>query len=74
MSEHKKPIAIWFFIGLLLTLYGVLILGSGLYDLLVGVRRDTVLANLHIGVWWGALLIAIGLIYVYSFLPSKGKQ
>ena len=73
MSENKKPIAIWFFIGLLLTLYGVLILGSGLYDLLAGVRRDTVLANLHIGVWWGALLIAIGLIYVYSFLPSKGK-
>jgi hypothetical protein len=74
MSEYKKPIAIWFFIGLLLTIYGVLILGSGLYDLLAGVRRDTVLANLHIGVWWGALLIAIGLIYVYSFLPSKGKQ
>jgi hypothetical protein len=74
MSEYKKPIAIWFFIGLLLTIYGVLILGSGLYDLLADVRRDTVLANLHIGVWWGALLIAIGLIYVYSFLPSKGKQ
>ncbi len=33
MAEEKKPIAIWFFIGLLLTVYGVLILGSGLYDL-----------------------------------------
>ncbi len=74
MSEHKKPVAIWFFIGVLLAVYGVLILGSGLYDLVAGVRRDTVLANLHIGVWWGALLIAVGLIYVYSFSPGRGKQ
>lgn len=74
MAEEKKPIAIWFFIGLLLTVYGVLILGSGLYDLWGGVRRETVLANLHVGVWWGALLIVIGLVYVYSFSPTRGKR
>ena len=74
MVEHEKPIAIWFFIGLLLTIYGVLILVSGLYDLMAGVRRDTVLANLHVGIWWGALLTVIGLIYTYLFSPNKDKR
>jgi hypothetical protein len=74
MAEPKKPIAIWFFIGLLLTVYGVLILASGLYDLVAGVRRDTVLAEVHFGVWWGMLLIVIGLVYLYFFSPRRSKQ
>ncbi len=74
MTEHKKPIAIWFFIGLLLLVYGVLILATSLYTLLAGVPQHTVLANLHIGVWWGALLILIGFIYVHFFSPRRSKQ
>jgi hypothetical protein len=74
MSETKKPIAIWYFIGLLLTVYGVLVLGAGLYDLLAGVKRDTVLAEVHIGVWWGILLLIVGLVYVYFFSPGRQKK
>ncbi len=74
MTAHKKPIAIWFFIGLLLLVYGVLILGTSLYDLLAGVQQHTVLANLHVGIWWGALLIVIGFVYLYFFSPRKTKQ
>jgi hypothetical protein len=74
MSEQRKPIAIWFFIGLLLLVYGVLILGVSLYNYLAGVQLHTVLANLHIGIWWGALLILIGLIYIYFFSPGRSKR
>ena len=74
MTEHKRPISIWYFIGLLLTVYGVLILGAGLYDLLAGVRRETVLAGLHAGIWWGALLLALGGVYVYYFSPSRQRR
>ncbi|MFB3777587.1 MAG: hypothetical protein ACE141_08240 [Bryobacteraceae bacterium] len=73
MSE-KKPIAIWYFIGLLLTVYGVLVLGAGLYDLVGGVKRETVLAELHIGVWWGILLLVVGLVYVYFFSPGRQSK
>ena len=74
MSEHKQTIPIWFFIGLQLTVYGALILGSGLYDLLAGIRRDTVLAELHVGVWWGAALLLMGLLYSYLFYPARRKR
>jgi hypothetical protein len=74
MSETKKPIAIWYFIGLLLTVYGVLVLGASLYDLVAGIQRNTVLAEVHIGVWWGILLLVVGLVYVYFFSPGRQKK
>ena len=80
MSEHKHFISIWFFIGLLLGVYGVLILGSGIYELISppvleaqgGIERN-VMANLHMAVWWGALLLVLGVVYVVNFRPGKEK-
>jgi len=65
MTEHGIPI--WFFIGALLLVYGVLILGAGLYGLFH--PPAVALANLHVGIWWGALLVLIGLGYVRAFRP-----
>ncbi len=70
MHAHGR-LSIWFFIGLLLTLYGILILGSGLYELWVPPAHPVVLANLHPGIWWGAVLLVIGLIYFIRFYPKK---
>ena len=35
-----------------------------------------VLSNLHTGIWWGAILLIIGLVYFIRFYPKKsnGKQ
>lgn len=71
MTEHKHFISIWFFIGVLLLVYGILILGAGIYELIVPPAHKVVLANLHAGVWWGALLIALGLLYSIKFRPGK---
>jgi len=68
---HKKMISIWFFIGALLTVYGVLIFGAGIYDLIVPGKHNVVLRELHAGVWWGALLIGVGLFYTLKFKPKK---
>lgn len=70
---HKAGrLSIWFFIGLLLTSYGILITGSGLYELAVPLAHPPVLAELHAGIWWGAVLLAIGLFYLIRFFPKKG--
>jgi H+/Cl- antiporter ClcA len=71
MSETKHVIPIWFFIGILLTIYGVLILGAGLWDVINGIKRDVVLAEVHAPVWWGILLLAIGGFYTIRFRPGK---
>jgi len=64
-------ISIWFFIGALLLIYGVLILGAGLYELAAPPTHPVVLANLHAGVWWGALLIVLGGFYTIWFRPKR---
>jgi len=66
-------LSIWFFIGVLLLVYGILILGSGLYELGNPPEHPVVLANLHAGIWWGALLTMLGLIYTLKFKPGRGK-
>ncbi len=62
-------ISIWFFIGVLLLAYGILILGAGLYGL--SSPPDVVLANLHAGIWWGALLVVLGGFYTWHFAPRR---
>ena len=68
---HNSGISIWFFIGVLLTIYGVLILGYGLFELVSGQTAPVVLASLHAPVWWGALLLALGLFYGVRFRPGR---
>jgi hypothetical protein len=68
---ESKDISIWFFIGVLLTVYGVMILGYGLWEIITGVTANVVLANLHAPVWWGAIMLALGLFYGVRFRPGK---
>lgn len=69
--HRSEMISIWFFIGALLLAYGILILGAGLYDLASPPEHPVVLANLHAGIWWGAVLVVLGLIYSIKFAPKK---
>lgn len=64
-------LSIWFFIGMLLTAYGVLITATGLYELVSPPANPPVLSNLHASLWWGIVLLIIGLIYFIKFFPRK---
>ncbi len=66
-------ISIWYFIGILLLIYGVLITGSGLYELVSPPARPVVLFELHAGVWWGGFLLVLGAVYTYYFSPRRQK-
>jgi hypothetical protein len=65
---HSSGLSIWFFIGVLLTIYGSMILGYGLYELTL---PQMAVANYHASVWWGALLLAVGLFYGVRFRPRR---
>ena len=66
-------ISIWFFIGVLLLAYGILIFGAGIYELSNPPEHPVVMANLHAGIWWGALLTILGLVYTLKFKPGRGN-
>jgi hypothetical protein len=67
MGRHVTPV--WFFVGLLLAIYGVLILGSGLASW--SDPSNKALAELHAPVWWGAVLLVSGVIYTLVYRPRK---
>ncbi|MEP7367172.1 MAG: hypothetical protein ABI972_28255 [Acidobacteriota bacterium] len=69
--HSDSGISIWFFIGSLLTIYGVLILGYGLYSIVAPPAQAPVLAELHADVWWGAVMLVVGLVYSFTNSPRK---
>lgn len=70
MKEHH--VSIWFLIGLQLSIYGVLIVGAGLYGL-YSTEQTTVLENLHPAIWWGAIMLVLGIFYAVRFRPQSAK-
>jgi hypothetical protein len=69
---EREHISIWLFIGSLLLVYGVMILGQGLYELASPPAQPRVLGEYHAPIWWGALLLAVGVIYTWKFWPRRG--
>ena len=61
---RDEMISIWLFIGLLLLAYGAIIMGVGMWELFSPPVHPTVLAELHPSLWWGALLLVLGGIFV----------
>ena len=59
MSERGHMLPVWFFIGMLLTVYGAIILIT------------VVLANYHPGILGGILLLLIGGFYTFWFWPGR---
>lgn len=70
-DEHQIPI--WFFIGSLVGIYGLLIFGYGLYDWTFPPPPDARvhLWGLHADVWWGMLMIVVGTLYTVRFNPWR---
>jgi hypothetical protein len=66
-----REIPIWFFIGVLLSIYGLLIVGYGVFELVTGHTADVALANLHAPVWWGGMMVVLGAFYCIRFAPGK---
>jgi hypothetical protein len=67
-AETPKMKSIWYFVGLMLLVMGGLVLLAGLIELVSPSGRQTVLAEIHPGIWWGAVMVAGGVIF---FLKNR---
>ena len=71
MTTKKTELkTIWYFVGLILIAMGSLVFISGIVQLITPPLKQTILSDLHSALWWGALMILVGLIY---FLSNKNK-
>jgi FtsH-binding integral membrane protein len=66
-------LSIWFFIGVSLAVNGAIICATGIYELVSPPEHQVVLYNLHANVWWGAVLLILGLFFSLRFSPAKER-
>jgi divalent metal cation (Fe/Co/Zn/Cd) transporter len=67
--EGRHMIPVWFFVGVLLLIYGILILIEGISEW--SNPPKTVLSNLHPTLWWSFVLIILGGIFSWKHFPGK---
>ena len=57
---------IWFFVGLLLLVNGLLVSLADAIYVTNPPDHPTVLANLRPGLWWGAMMVAAGIVFLIA--------
>jgi len=67
-----RPLSIWFFVGILTLVYGVVLLATGIYEFWHPLPASIVLSELHPTFWWGFLMTIFGSFYSIRFRPGKG--
>lgn len=69
MKKQRPMLPVWFFIGVLLSIYGLITLVTALTEL--SHPPAAVLSQYHPGIWVGVILILIGGFYTFRFRPGK---
>ena len=62
-KTEMKPI--WDFVGLMLASMGLVVLIAGVANYLSPPVRQTIFSNLHPELWWGILMILVGLLFYF---------
>jgi hypothetical protein len=73
MSEKHHIIPVWFFVGVLLLAYGVMIFATGIYELANPPASRVVLYDLHASIWWGGVLVILGALFSLRFSPARQR-
>ncbi len=73
MSEKHHIIPVWFFVGILLVVYGAMIFGTGIYEVANPPVNRVVLYDLHASIWWGGILLILGAIFSLRFSPARER-
>lgn len=65
----QRNIQVWFYIGVVLGLYGIMLTSAGVYQWVH--PPATVLAGYHATFWAGIALLVVGGIYVVAYWPFR---
>lgn len=70
--RKKMPVPVWFFVGIIFIIYGVIIVITGISE--ISHPPPTVLARTHPAIWWGAVITVLGVIFFYTTHPWKSRR
>lgn len=70
--EKSAPLPVWFFVGIIFAIYGVLIFITGLTE--ISHPPATVLSYIHPAIWWGGVILAVGCFFIYRFGPWRIRR
>jgi len=74
ISNRKKMLDIWFFVGLILLIYGLIIALTGVYYIF-GPKPTTSLGETNPCLWWGGVLIGGGIFFqILSHFLRRGDH
>lgn len=66
-------LSIWFFTGICLGVNGAFIVAQGIYEAINPPVEKVVLSQLHANIWWGAVLLILGLLFSIRFSPARER-
>ncbi len=67
MVEGAKGMKnIWFFVGCILFVMGIIVFAAGIYDLFHPFDGNIVLAKTHANIWWGVIITVVGAVYLFK--------
>jgi hypothetical protein len=70
MNTEKGMRSIWYFVGLIMLIIGIIVFVAGIYDLTNPATKNIKLTNLYTNIWWGAIITIVGGIYT---VKNKNK-
>jgi len=68
MPHEHHMLPVWFFIGVILSIYGVMLFVNGILE--ISNPPGAVLQELHSPIWWGAIMAVVGVIFTYTNRPG----
>ncbi len=71
---EQKMLTIWFFVGLMLTVLGLIITGTGI-NYVFQPQERTVLHELNPNLWWGIFILLSGLaLLIPAWIQHRSKN
>lgn len=71
--KSGSHLSIWFFTGLCLGVNGALIVAQGIYEIISPPVERVVLSEVHANIWWGGVLLILGLFFSLRFSPARER-
>jgi hypothetical protein len=72
--NKPEQLPVWFFVGVVLLVYGAIIALGGVYHLFrQQANPDLAMQWLHADLWWGALLTLLGAFYTARYRPRRKR-